>query len=174
MERPARNVENNHFSTVYRCSYIQDKLYARKVHQADADSVSSNSNDAYHKIGSVAKVKKSKMMMIMTFKTAYPAGKAVQLDSGATCRAVSMWNLQEVLHSGADQTKILNLPRLGIRNSVTTGLCKIMYQDTSKAPTKPYKRNPQIKKRMSCNCIHMWAIWSDTALKRHDHSTNRS
>ena len=93
MERPARNVGNNHFSTVYRCSYIQDKLYARKVHQADADysdSVSSNSNYAYHKIGSVAKVRKSKMMMIMTFKTAYPVRKAVQLDSGATCRAMSM------------------------------------------------------------------------------------
>ena len=41
-----------------------------------------------------------KAMTKMTFKTAYPADVTVQLDSGATCSAMSMGNLQDILQSG--------------------------------------------------------------------------
>ena len=92
---------DNHFATVCRASNYQNR--ARKVHQADVELSDSDSEDsiyACHRIGSVAKTKKSKFMTKMTFKTTYPADVTVQLDSGATCSAMSMGNLQDILQSG--------------------------------------------------------------------------
>ena len=100
LAKPAKNVELIIILRVCRASNYQNR--ARKVHQADVELSDSDSEDsiyACHRIGSVAKTKKSKFMTKMTFKTAYPADVTVQLDSGATCSAMSMGNLQDILQS---------------------------------------------------------------------------
>ena len=137
------------------------------------DSEDSCSSDLFHarknsRIGAVSDSQKNKFMVDMYFSTDYPRVKKVQLDTGATCSAMSVSDLHEILQDATaklepaqgniklyDGTIVQPLGTYTLKVSVAGGNpCTIKFDIVPKAPWPIIDGNTCVKNQWITMEIH--------------------